>query len=91
MIEVIHDDLGKPSILVNGRKSAGALSLSHTDEIAFAVFVSAQESKPVAPASPLPQQSIAPASGHHGRSALMIAALALLLSIAALALSFLRH
>ena len=91
MIEVIHDDLGKPGLLVNGRQPAGALSLSHTDEIAFAVFVSAQEPKAVAPASPLPQQSIAPAYGHRGRLTLMISTLALLLSIAAFALSFLRH
>jgi phosphopantetheine--protein transferase-like protein len=91
MIEVIHDDLGKPGLIVNGQQPAGALSLSHTDEIAFAVFVSAREPQSIAPASTLPQQFVAPAHGHRGRSALMIAALALLLSIAALTLSFLLH
>ena len=38
-IEVIHNDDGKPSIQVNGRSIAGSLSISHTDTLACAVFV----------------------------------------------------
>jgi phosphopantetheine--protein transferase-like protein len=91
-IEVTHDDLGKPGLLVNGRKPAGALSLSHTDDLAFAVFVFAQlPQRMAAPTSPLQQQPIVVSQRNSGRSASIAAALALLLSVAALVYSLLYH
>jgi phosphopantetheine--protein transferase-like protein len=91
VIEVIHDDLGKPGILVNGREPAGALSMTHTDELAFAVFVSAKMPEPVAPVTPLPAQAVLETPRHRGRGAPIIAVLALLFSIAALTLRFLHR
>jgi phosphopantetheine--protein transferase-like protein len=91
MIEVIHDKLGKPSLLINRQQTSGALSLSHTDEVALAVFVSAPAPQPIASVSSPPHQSISSAYGYRGRIALMIAALALLFSIAAIVLPLLRH
>jgi phosphopantetheine--protein transferase-like protein len=91
MIEVIHDDRGKPGLLVNGRRPAGALSLSHTDEVAFAVFVSSPAPLPIAPVTVLPIESIAAGPIQRGRSTSVMAALAFLLSIAALTYSFLHR
>jgi phosphopantetheine--protein transferase-like protein len=91
MIEVTHDELGKPGILVNGRQPEGALSLSHTDEFALAVFVSAQLPQQIAPVSTLPALNV-PAPPKQGSPATSFMALiALLLSIAAFAMSFLHR
>ncbi len=94
-IEVTHDGLGKPGLLINGSQPAGALSLSHTDDLALAVFVVAgKQPKPETPVIPLPLPQppmAAGLDGHGGAGARIVAALALILSIAALALSFLRR
>ncbi|MGB6688738.1 MAG: 4'-phosphopantetheinyl transferase superfamily protein [Terracidiphilus sp.] len=98
-LEVIHDDRGKPGIALNEALVPGSLSVSHTDEIAFAVFAFAPSSNSVHPSDSAPKQegtgsSVSPevaSQGHVGRNTAMLAALALLLSIAALALSFLRR
>jgi phosphopantetheine--protein transferase-like protein len=98
-LEVIHDANGKPGITVNGGRLDGALSLSHTDEIAFAVFVVApvvapqvvaSQPAPAAPASPPAQQPAVESQIHTGRIP-AISLFALIISIAALALSFLRR
>jgi phosphopantetheine--protein transferase-like protein len=91
MIEVTHDEFGKPAISVNGRQPVGVLSLSHTDEFALAVFVSAQLPQFIAPVSTLPAPAV-PAPAKRGRiGTSLIAVIALLLSIAALAMSFIRR
>jgi phosphopantetheine--protein transferase-like protein len=91
MIEVTHDELGKPGLLVNGRQPAGALSLSHTDEFALAVFVSAQLPQQVAPASTFPESTVSTPPKHGGGASSFIAVIALLFSIAALTMSFLHR
>lgn len=90
-LEVVHDANGKPGIAVDGQRLAGALSLSHTDEIAFAVFVVAPRPEPVASASPAPPRPpAADLQGHNSRIPAITAAFALLVSIVALALSLVR-
>lgn len=82
MLEVIHTADGKPSLVVDGKPVGGALSLSHTDEIAFAAFVSAK----------LPQPpSIVTSRTQSDRRAIVIAAFALLFSILAVVLTFLHR
>jgi phosphopantetheine--protein transferase-like protein len=95
-LEVIHDANGKPGITVDGRRMEGALSLSHTDEIAFAAFVVAPQviapqPAPAAPASPPPKQPAVKSQVHTSRIPAMISVFALIISIAALALSFVRR
>ena len=92
MLEVVHDAQGKPSILVDGKPTLGSLSLSHTDKIAFAVFAAVAQwsvSVPSPAGSILQQQTEGPR--HNNRITKLTAAFALLFSIAALALAFLRH
>jgi phosphopantetheine--protein transferase-like protein len=91
MIEVTHDELGKPGILVNGRQPAGALSLSHTDEFALAVFVSAQLPQQIAPVSALPAPTVTAPPRQGSTVTSLMALIALLLSIAAFAMSFLHR
>ena len=91
-LEVVHDAQGKPSISVDGKPTLGSLSLSHTDEIAFAVFAAVAQ-RSVSVASPadsiLKQQTEGPR--HNSKITILTAAFALLFSIVALALAFLRH
>jgi len=90
-IEVTHDERGKPGILVNGRQPAGTLSLSHTDEFALAVFVSAQLPQQIAPLRTLPAPTVPAPPKRGSTGTLLIAVIALLLSIAAFAMSFLHR
>lgn len=94
-LEVIHDASGKPGIKVDGRRLEGALSLSHTDEIAFAAFVVAPvvaaKPEPAAPASPPAQQPAVESRVHTSGIPAMISVFALIISIAALALSLLHR
>jgi phosphopantetheine--protein transferase-like protein len=91
MIEVTHDELGKPGIVVNGRQLAGALSLSHTDEFALAVFVSAQPAQQIAPVGALPAPTVTAPLRQGSTVTSFMAFIALLLSIAAFAMSLLHH
>jgi holo-[acyl-carrier protein] synthase len=90
-LEVIHDANGKPGITVDGRRMDGALSLSHTDEIAFAAFVVAPRPAPAAPAIPPPQQPAVESQVHTSRIPAMVSLFALIISIAAFALLFVRR
>jgi phosphopantetheine--protein transferase-like protein len=91
-LEVVHDANGKPGIAVDGRRLDGALSLSHTDEIAFAAFVVApQVVAPAAPASAPPQKPAVESQVPAGRIPALASLFALIISIAALALSLLRR
>lgn len=87
-MEVTHDAQGRPSLMVDGQQVAGSLSLSHTDEIAFAVFASAP---PPAPPRPSPSPAIVLPRGRAKTGAMLLAALALLISIAAFAVAWLQH
>ncbi|MGA2571033.1 MAG: 4'-phosphopantetheinyl transferase superfamily protein [Terracidiphilus sp.] len=93
-LEVIHDEAGKPSMTVNGTPVEGALSVSHSGEMAVAVFV-AGVSGQAASASPSPETASSEKPGDHpvadgsrGWGNAAIALLALLISIAALAISY---
>jgi phosphopantetheine--protein transferase-like protein len=88
-LEVVHDSQGKPGVLVDGQQVNGALSLSHTDEIAFAVFVAAQPSEHVAPPAKVAQPPVATAKVKSSRVQAVATALALLLSLAAIVISLL--
>jgi phosphopantetheine--protein transferase-like protein len=94
-LEVTHDTDGKPGIAVDGRRLDGALSLSHTDEIAFAAFVVAPvvapAPAPVAPAIPPPRQPAVVAQVHASRMPAIISLFALFVSIAAFALGLMRR
>jgi phosphopantetheine--protein transferase-like protein len=90
-LEVIHDANGKPGITVDGRRLEGALSLSHTDEIAFAAFVVAPKLRPVESAGPPPAPPSIESQAPKSRTAAMVSAFALLVSIAALVLSFMHR
>ncbi|MBB6147262.1 phosphopantetheine--protein transferase-like protein [Silvibacterium bohemicum] len=88
-IEVLHDESGKPSINLDGVPLAGALSLSHTDEAAFAAFVSVPAPKPVPPPVIVAAPVAAPAEPP--KTSNKMALLALLVAIVALVVAFLRH
>ena len=96
-IEVIHDASSKPSMAINGEPLAGILSISHSGEVAIAIFIAAGLPEPV-PAPVQAQPAYLPenspehtslnepaATGKPGRWALAIALLALLISAAAFA------
>jgi phosphopantetheine--protein transferase-like protein len=92
-LEVIHDGSGNPSLTVNGRPVDGALSVSHSGGMAVAVFV-AGVSGQAASASPSLETASSEKPGDHpvadgsrGWGNTAIALLALLISIAALAIS----
>jgi phosphopantetheine--protein transferase-like protein len=95
-IEVIHDDDGKPSLHGNGAPLPCSLSLSHTNGTAVAVVLftgqAASETRPamlpasIAPAAILPSN----AAGSSEQRSLVLAALALLCSLATAAYSLLR-
>jgi hypothetical protein len=91
-LEVAHDGAGKPSMIVNGQPAAGTLSVSHSGEIAVAVFV-ALEPRQIIPA-PAPPQSVPAATleaPKSSRTPSVISLLALLISIAALLFTFLHR
>ncbi|HUV95988.1 MAG TPA: 4'-phosphopantetheinyl transferase superfamily protein [Acidobacteriaceae bacterium] len=91
-LEVVHDPSGKPEMTVDGRPAFGALSVSHSADVAVAVFVAAepttqcptQESK-----SAINFPSTAPPWG--GMKAFTLALLALLVAVAALMVAFLHR
>ncbi len=98
-LEVVHDAAGEPSMAVEGKPVEGALSLAHSGEMAAAIFVAAELSQS-APASNVPAPaSSGPADAAEQRTAgggrsfwvVLIAVLALLLSIAAFAATFFRR
>jgi phosphopantetheine--protein transferase-like protein len=91
-LEVVHDPSGKPEMTVDGRPGFGALSVSHSADVAVAVFVA------VEPAAefPTPERqgavnipSAAPLRG--GRKASTLSLLALLVAVAALVVAFLHR
>ncbi|MGO8757355.1 MAG: 4'-phosphopantetheinyl transferase superfamily protein [Terracidiphilus sp.] len=98
-LEVIHDGSGKPSMAVNGRPLEGALSVSHSGGMAVAVFVAGEPGQ-TGPAPVDPVQA-APSTGKPGEStaevdrrggwSTAIALVALLISIAALAIGLLHR
>lgn len=96
-LEVIYDGAGKPSMAVNGRPAEGSLSVSHGGEMAAAVFVSGEPGGTAA--APASDSASSPAKiavsaaedDRRGWWNTAIALLALLISIAALAISFLHH
>jgi len=94
-IEVIRDANGKPGITVDGRRVDGALSLSHTDEIAFAAFVVAPvvapKPGPAVPADPAPHQPALQPPVHTSRIPVIVSVFALVASLAALALSLIHY
>lgn len=91
-LEVVHDTSGKPAMRVEGKSAGGALSISHTSDIAMAVFV-AGELAQLPPIKDVPQVVPAPlpieSSG--GSGAFIIALLAMLLSVIALYYSVFHH
>jgi phosphopantetheine--protein transferase-like protein len=89
-LEVVHDSLGKPYISVDGQRLAGSISLSHTDEIAFAVVVTMQTTQSADPPVKVLQPQ-AVVENRSGKVPFLVATLALLLSIASIALLFLRR
>lgn len=91
-LEVVHDEAGKPGLVVDGKPATGDLSLSHSEDIAVAVYVEARMSAP-APnrAEASPAQPALPAPAKTGALALAIALFSLALSIAVAVLSLLRH
>ena len=101
-LEVVHDPSGKPQMTVDGTPAFGALSVSHSADVAVAVFVAADSA--VQPPTPEPQgtvntspepqgtvntSSAAPARG--GRKAYALALLALLVAVAALVVALLHR
>jgi phosphopantetheine--protein transferase-like protein len=91
-LEVAHDGAGKPSMIINGQPAAGTLSVSHSGDIAVAVFV-AGESRQITPA-PAPPQDVPPAAVEtpkSSRTPSVVSLLALLISIAALVFAFLHR
>ena len=91
-LEVVHDGAGKPSMAVNGKPVEGALSVSHSGGMAAAIFVAgeagsaASEPTETAPSAAAGGQSAALGGRSYLNTA--IALLALLVSLAALAISF---
>lgn len=81
-LEVVHDETGKPGLIVVGKPVPGDLSLSHSEETAIAVYVEARLST-LRPTSPdvLSDLPVTPVSARTGRQALVIALLALAFSI----------
>jgi len=101
-LEVVHDAGGKPTMHVREAEALGALSLSHTDQIAFAVFALAPGAGAAASGAGTLEADAQTDPRSHGQrgaapnrrssgSVAMIAVLALLLSVAALVLALLRH
>jgi holo-[acyl-carrier protein] synthase len=97
-IEVVHDASGKPSMAVDGEPLDGALSLTHSGEMAAAIFVAAGPFPSAPLSAELVSKSSVPANlveervgGGHPIWVTLIAALALLLSIAAFATALLRR
>ncbi|MGB0064479.1 MAG: 4'-phosphopantetheinyl transferase superfamily protein, partial [Terracidiphilus sp.] len=83
-LEVIHDVSGKPAMTVDGKPAGGALSISHTGDIAVAVFV-AGEPVQLPPVKEVPQTAPVPQIiSKSGRGGFIFALIALLLSAAAL-------
>ena len=94
-LEVIHDASGKPSMAVDGAPVAGALSVSHAGEIAIAVFVAGELAQAAfgsvqdGERAGLLENVEEPPAGDRGSGRLntAIAMLALLISMAALAVT----
>jgi phosphopantetheine--protein transferase-like protein len=94
-LEVVHDASGRPSMAVDGKPTGGALSVSHAGEMAVAVFVCGEPAPATRvnggdSASSNSAESAAQ-SEKSGRWTNAVALLALLISLAALAATFLRH
>jgi holo-[acyl-carrier protein] synthase len=91
VLEVVHNAAGQPSLVIAGTPS-GALSLSHTSELAVAVFVAAPSVQPMQPETnpdPAPRE---PESSKPSRSrTTWIAWLALILAMLSLGLNLLRR
>ncbi|MGO9336297.1 MAG: holo-ACP synthase [Terracidiphilus sp.] len=87
-IEVAHDTNGKPSLKVDGKPLAGALSLSHTRDYAVAVFNAHSNGQPAPAPDPIVASSAQeqPARGPQrgGKLIVAISLLSLLFSIVAL-------
>lgn len=86
---VVHDGDGRPELRVDGQPAGGALSLTHTEQIAFAAFVNAP---PVSPAplvhTPVGVPTPIPVPARTGVLSLSLALLALAVSVLTLLLLF---
>jgi phosphopantetheine--protein transferase-like protein len=90
-IQVVHDPEGKPSLELDCVCVPGALSLSHTEEIAIAAFI-AQASETPRADSVQPSPAVATISERKTSTAVAAAAwLALLLACASIAIQLLRR
>ncbi len=90
-IQVVHDPEGKPSLELDSVSVPGALSLSHTEEIAIAAFVASPSETPRADLVP-PSPVVATISERRSSRAVVAAAwLALLLACASIAFQILRR
>jgi phosphopantetheine--protein transferase-like protein len=91
-LEMVHDPAGKPDMTIDGAPAFGALSVSHSADVAVAVFVAADRAaQPFAPEPQAPASipSAAPASA--GRKASALALLALVVAVAALVVALLHR
>jgi phosphopantetheine--protein transferase-like protein len=93
VLEVVHDAFGQPSITINGVELPGTLSLSHTDEIAFAAYAYLPQPELMGPimVSANHEQPVPSVCNCDHRTPTVLAVVALLVSVAALALAFLYH
>lgn len=91
-LEVAHDDAKKPSMIVNGRPVAGTLSISHSGDIAIAVFATGELRQII----PVPEvlQRVPPVTHvacKSQRSLLVVSILALIISVTALVFAFMHR
>jgi phosphopantetheine--protein transferase-like protein len=89
-IEVVHDPAGKPSLQLDGAAVPGSLSLSHTEEIAVAVFASYAPTMPLANSISLPAAITAVPVRKRSPVVAAAAWLALLMAAASIAVQLLR-
>jgi phosphopantetheine--protein transferase-like protein len=89
-IEVVHDPEGDPSLRLEGVPVGGSLSLSHTGEIAIAVFVAEPAIAPLPDAVPPAHPVVTTSELKHSGVVAAAAWLGLLLAIASIALQLLR-
>ena len=90
-LEVVHDEDGKPSLVIAGSPSFGALSLSHTSELAIAVYVAAPAAQPVTPPRLNPPSRPPDSSRAVPLGITLIAWLAVILSIVSLVVNLIHR
>jgi phosphopantetheine--protein transferase-like protein len=93
-LEVVHDGNGKPHLEVDGKPLGGALSLSHTNELALATYASIQlpqspEAAPPPAPSPIPREPLPSVAS--GKTCLILSTIAVLVAIAAFVAALVRR